>query len=229
MPLADSAADTFRSFEIRSGAMLDLSNDVFPSRLCGWTGSEELEPGGAHFGYVVRGTAELGCASGRFSLRAGMYFCATGELTLEGGEGIVVTRLGHDALFQIGGPVEQRGRLRYIDGCTDSLLVPPTIQGDPCLNLLHIPAGTQQTQHTHPSHRIGMIIRGSGHCITPQRAVPLAPGLVFHIREGGRHSFHTGEEDLLVLAYHPDSDFGPTHEHHPMINRTVLGDAGAAR
>ena len=25
-----------------------------------------------------------------------------------------------------------------------------------------------------------------------------------------------------VVAYHPDSDFGPTHEEHPMVNRTRI-------
>ena len=28
------------------------------------------------------------------------------------------------------------------------------------------------------------------------------------------------EELGAVLAYHPDSDCGPTHEDHPMLNRT---------
>ena len=32
----------------------------------------------------------------------------------------------------------------------------------------------------------------------------------------------TADEALLVIAYHPDSDFGPTHERHPMINRTIV-------
>jgi len=27
--------------------------------------------------------------------------------------------------FHLGGPVEETGRLRYIDGCTDSLLIRP--------------------------------------------------------------------------------------------------------
>jgi hypothetical protein len=28
-----------------------------------------------------------------------------------------------------------------------------------------------------------------------------------------------------VIAYHPDSDFGPTHENHPMVNRTIVTNA----
>jgi hypothetical protein len=26
-----------------------------------------------------------------------------------------------------------------------------------------------------------------------------------------------------VIAYHPDSDFGPENETHPMVNRTLVG------
>jgi hypothetical protein len=33
---------------------------------------------------------------------------------------------------------------------------------------------------------------------------------------------------LRVIAYHPDSDFGPTHEDHPMINRTMVGGVSAS-
>ena len=25
-----------------------------------------------------------------------------------------------------------------------------------------------------------------------------------------------------VIAYHPDSDWGPTHREHPMLNRTLV-------
>ena len=47
--------------------------------------------------------------------------------------------------FQVGGPIEAMGRLRYIDGCTDSLLIPPWRRGEACLNHLHIPPGVEQT------------------------------------------------------------------------------------
>jgi hypothetical protein len=26
-----------------------------------------------------------------------------------------------------------------------------------------------------------------------------------------------------VVPYHPDSDWGPSHEEHPMVNRTLVG------
>ena len=125
-------------------------------------------------------------------------------------------------LFQIGGPVEETGRLRYIDGCSDTLLIAPPMLGDPCLNLLHIPPGTHQTEHTHPSLRVGIVVDGAGVCRTPDGETPLTPGLVFAIRTDGRHSFHTEDTALRIVAWHPDSDFGPTHAQHPMLNRTLV-------
>ena len=94
--------------------------------------------------------------------------------------------------------------------------------GDPCLNHLHIPPHTNQTAHTHPSERVGVILRGSGECRTPGGTYPLGPGMGWRIPTGCLHSFHTGEESLDVIAWHPDSDFGPTDENHPMINRTII-------
>ena len=182
-----------------------------------------LQATGTHFGYVYQGAARLECASGSFAVAQGMYFAVPGALRIAQGEGLVITRLGYRGWFQLGGPVENQGRLRYIDGCTDSLLIPPLVLGDACLNLLHLPPQTRQTRHTHPSLRAGLIIRGQGHCVTPQQRIPLTPGQVFVIEAQEAHSFHTESSQLLVLAYHPDSDFGPTHERHPMINRTVIG------
>ena len=166
----------------------------------------------------------LECASGSFELRPGMYFAVPGAMSIAGGDsiGIVVTRIGYLGFFQLGGPIERTGRLRYIDGCTDSLLVAPVLKGDPCLNLLHIPPGIEQTAHTHPSHRIGLIVDGAGECVTPGGSAPLKPGSVFVIPSDARHHFVTAERSLLILAYHPDSDFGPTHDDHPMLNRTLV-------
>ena len=175
------------------------------------------------WGFIATGIAMLTTTSGTFTLQAGMYFSAGGGITLSGkGQGLLITQTGQDAFFHLGGPIEEKGRLRYIDGCTDSLLVPPVLRGDACLNFLHIPPHTFQSQHTHPSLRAGIIVSGSGECMTPEGSHPLYPGLAFVIPAGGQHSFKTGEEALRVIAFHPDSDFGPTHEEHPMINRTYL-------
>jgi hypothetical protein len=159
-----------------------------------------------------------------------MYFCIPGEGSVEGGgAGVVATRVGFRGLFSIGGPIESAGRLRYIDGCTDSLLVPPVVCGDPCLNALYFPPGIDQTEHTHPTSRVGMVASGSGECVTPDGVFGLAPGLVFVIPADARHRFRTADDRLVVVAYHPDSDVGPTHESHPMITRTIVDGVPASR
>lgn len=157
-----------------------------------------------------------------------MVFCVPGSCTVSGSRGIVVSRYGYRGFFQVGGPVENEGRLKYMDGCTDSLLVPPVMLGDPCLNLLYFPPGIVQTPHTHPSVRIGMVASGAGTCVTPAGDIPLLPGRAFVIHAEGVHSFTTRDEPMRVIAYHPDSDFGPTHEDHPMLNRTMVNGRSAA-
>jgi quercetin dioxygenase-like cupin family protein len=213
----------FTSYALAHGLLEDQSDDAFPTVLAAWVeNSLHRETTGTHFGFVWAGPASLRCASGSFTLRSGMYFAVPGELQIAQGKGILVTRLGHRGFFHLGGPIEEIGRLRYIDGCTDSLLIPPVLKGDPCLNLLHLPPGTRQTPHTHPSLRIGLVVRGAGTCVTPAERIALKPGRAFLLRASAVHCFHTEDEPLVVVAYHPDSDFGPTHEDHPMINRTQV-------
>lgn len=144
----------------------------------------------------------------------------------------------------VGGAIEREGRLRYIDGCTDSLLLPPIKMGDPCLNHLHFPSNIDQTQHTHPSHRIGIVAHGHGECITPFGNLPLTKGMIFVIKEWdgetydtgldgeqhpiGQHAFKTfSDTGMDVIAFHPDSDFGSTDDDHPMINRTIVDGVSA--
>lgn len=222
---------TFLPLRLTHGRLVETADADFPSRLSAWSDDAlELPDDGTHFGYVHEGAATLEAASGTFALRPGMYFAAPASCRVRGpGRGIVVTRPGYFGMFTLGGPIEPRGRLRYIDGCTDSLLIPPQMLGDPCLNALYFPAGTSQTEHTHPSARLGLVVRGSGLCRTPEENFPLSPGLAFLIRAEGRHSFSTAGEEMVVVAYHPDSDYGPTHEAHPMINRTVVRGVPASR
>jgi hypothetical protein len=219
----------FSSYALAHGPLADLRDGPLPTALSAWCGATLAAGGGAtHFGFVHAGAPTLRCASGAFTLSPGMYFAVPGELSVGPGAGVLIARPGYRGFFHLGGPVEDRGRLRYIDGCTDSLLIPPVLRGGPCLNLLHVPSHTDQAPHTHPSLPVGLVVRGTGACRTPQGRVPLAAGLAFVIRAGGLHSFHTADSDLLVLAYHPDSDFGPSHEDHPMLNRTVLPQAPTA-
>jgi hypothetical protein len=63
--------------------------------------------------------------------------------------------------------------------------------------------------------------------------IELKVGTTFVIPTDSWHSFRTfadkegKETTMTVIAYHPDSDFGPTHEDHPMINRTWVDGVSA--
>jgi quercetin dioxygenase-like cupin family protein len=206
------------------GQVFDFRSDRLPTVVSSWNDSTlKLDTEGSHFGFVGRGHATLSCVSGTFTLREGMYFAANSAATIEGnGHGFVASRIDERGVFQIGGPIEQTGRLRYIDGCSDSLLIAPPLRGDPCLNLLHIPPHTDQTAHTHPSLRVGMVVDGQALCRTPQGDVPMAAGQIFVIRAEGVHGFHTQASSARIVAWHPDSDFGPTDDDHPMLNKTLV-------
>lgn len=221
--------DDFVPLALETGLLLDLSGDAYPTIVQGFHDDTlSLSADATHYGMLTHGGAILHDREDRFRLRAGMFFVAVGrcEIAAPGGRGLVISRLGYRGLRQVGGPIEDKGRLRYIDGCTDTLLVCPPLLGEPCLNHLHIPPHTSQSAHTHPSERIGVILRGRGECRTGSgsstKAYPLAPGMGWRIPAGSLHSFFTADESLDVIAWHPDSDFGPTNQNHPMLNRTYL-------
>lgn len=184
---------------------------------------------------------EYGCISGQFSICADYEHKAIAiEVHHERAEYI---KTKFRAVDTFGGPIEAEGRLKYIDGCTDSLLIPPVKMGDPCLNHLHFPSNIEQTPHTHPTHRIGIVARGEGLCVTPFGNLPLTTGMIFVIKEWdgesydrgldgemyatGTHCFYTDSNSMDVIAFHPDSDFGPTDIDHPMINRTIVDGVSA--
>ena len=210
----------------------------------------------SYYGFVYKGNYGLVTKLDQtepYDLLQGMYYSISGThllidknctndckaivIEVEHNKGIY-PKNKYSAVFTMGGPIEEKGRLNYIDGCTDSLLIPPVKMGDPCFNHLHFPTSIVQTPHTHPSHRIGIVARGEGLCVTPFGNLRLEPGMIFVIKEWngedwdvgldgkqyevGNHKFNTGAESMDVIAFHPDSDFGPTDEVHPMINRTIV-------
>ena len=185
----------------------------------------ETTQAGACFGFIQRGVVRVRGNRTDWILHAGQFFSSPAGVALElqrDSVALVVQRCDYYGMNFAGGPVESLGRLRYIDGCSDTLLISPPLRGEPCLNLLHFPTNIDQTAHTHPSSRIGIVKRGGGRCVTPAGSVALVPGLFFHIPTNGVHKFQTDREDMDVIAYHPDSDFGPTHQEHPMVNRTLV-------
>lgn len=231
-----SPVHAFDSYYWRHGKIADLDRQ-FPSYLSAFEPGQHLYlcEQDTHFGYVHEGPAEILCNGQMRLLYPGDAFSVPGPASILGGKGIVISREEWLGFPYIIGPIERSGRLLYIDGCTDSLLIPPIRMGDPCLNLLYFPPGIDQTAHTHPSDRIGLILSGHGLCHAMNRRgeieqIDLLPGMIFCIHTDGFHKFSTpfGEE-LRVLAYHPESDFGPTDEAHPMINRTMVGGISASK
>lgn len=222
---------SFKGFGLDSTELLlDYSQNEFPVKIYSWNEEELIraEKTSSFYGIVFEGKTRLHSESGSFDITDGMYFAASDYISLSGGKGLLIEYANYRSYFNIGGPVEKAGRLKYIDGCTDSLLIPPVKLGGPCLNALFFPGSIFQTQHTHPSYRIGLVLRGSGACITPQENIFLKPGIAFMIHEDGLHSFKTEEgETLTVVAFHPDSDYGPEDENHPMINRTIIDGTSA--
>lgn len=224
----------FSGFKLTHGLIFDYIKNKYPTRLHGISNSQFLfyEHNSTYYVYISKGFGYLRYLDIEIPVIAGMYLCIPGdkESYLTGDiEGIAIERIGFNGVFQLGGPIEDKGRLKYIDGCTDSLLVPPVKLGDPCLNVLYFPSNIDQTEHTHPSMRVGMIASGSGTCVTPEGEISLTTGMVFIIHEDGLHKFRTGDqESMVVIAYHPDSDFGPEDEKHPMINRTIVDGISAS-
>ncbi len=137
----------------------------------------------------------------------------------------VAVRLGYKAQNQIGW-IEGKGRLTYIDGCSDSLLVYPARLGDSSLNLLYFPANINQSFHTHPSIRLGCVASGAGFSDAGDEGNvvenTLSEGVVFCLEEQERHRFRTSESPMTVIAFHPDGDWGPTDHNHTMLNRTYI-------
>lgn len=190
-----------------------------------------IPPGfnGTVFGYNLGiSTVSILTASFEYTIAPGMYFSINSPIRISENHHIwAVAADRYRALNTIGGPIEDVGRLLYIDGCTDSLLIPPVLKGNPCLNALFFPPGIQQTFHTHPSSRIGLVIAGEGLCDDSDSQYALRTGAAFFIPPNGLHRFQTSESSMHVLAFHPDSDFGPEHHCHPMINRTVIDGTSA--
>ena len=210
---------------ITHGLIKNDDGNMYPSRLyCHRGPSSTFSEEYSHvFGIVVSGTITLFKAGvGEFVLRAGMYFSSPGTTVLTGeGEAVIFERKGFRGLFQIGGPIERQGRLCYMDNCRATVLVSPPRLGDPVLNLLTFPPHVEQTRHIHPTLRMGAVLSGAGTCqygADQQKA--LVRGSVFYLPEATPHCFNSGHEPLVVIAYHPDSDVGPTDSQHPMLSRT---------
>lgn len=185
------------------------------------------------YGYVIYGSFSATLAENDVRLvDSEKYFCLTGRsgsLVLDFAPNThvaVFIRYGFKGQNQIGGPVEESGRLVYIDNCSDSLLVYPPRLGDPSLNHLHFPKKIDQSFHIHPSIRLGVVLSGSGISDVKTedgvQSIDLVPGVVFVLEERETHRFKTNNNIMNVIAFHPDGDWGPTDHNHTMLNRTYV-------
>ena len=220
--------------DLKAGLMADFSKTSHPSMVYGFD-NEPLIFGnvGTAYGYVAEGTANIKAGCRDYTIEAGNYFSflTDGVFAVQGEcKGFVVNRLHYEGFNTVGGPIEKQGRLKYIDGCSDSLLIGPPVKGDPCLNLLHFPKGIDQTMHTHPTIRAGLIHQGSGVCNTAEGPMELHEGRMFILYPDAEHAFSTLNTDGMTLTvYHPDTDTGPWHDDHPMLNRTIVEGVSASK
>lgn len=117
------------------------------------------------------------------------------------------------------------GNLSYMDGGTNTTAINPGRLGLPVINYVHFPKGMSQTLHTHPSHRIGLILTGHGQVeLDNDEFFDLAPGDVFFMQRNTLHNFLCNQgEDVTLFVFAPDSGTGPTDEVNPLKVRTYVG------
>jgi mannose-6-phosphate isomerase-like protein (cupin superfamily) len=222
-----------KTYSLHRDIVEDFSQNLAPTIFKVWQNNIiDLPNTGTHFGYVYQGCSHLFCQANAetYRLHPGMYFCLPSKGTIGGANssGFVVTHLDCQGMFNLGGPIEAQGRFAYIDGGTSSLLIPPIMLGDPCLNAMYFPPHIDQTLHTHPSDRIGIVVLGKGVLETPQTSVAVKPGTISLIPANQLHKFRTDETPLTMVIFHPDSDTGFTHRNHPMLQRTLVDGVSAA-
>lgn len=230
---------TLAFYSVQIPAIVTLGPEGYPGLVQTWQGGTvELSAPGTHVGFIYQGSPTLSRGRGEnsaqrsqsFELSEGMYFCLPGAGQLAGphGSAVIITCPTYRGMFSLGGPLESYGRLAYINGGTSSLLIPPVLMGDPCLNAMYFPAGVEQTMHTHPSDRLGLVVAGAGIVETPDSTNPIAPGNIFWISAHQLHCFCTQNSPLTIVVFHPDSEGGFTHRDNPMLQRTLVEGVSAA-
>jgi quercetin dioxygenase-like cupin family protein len=125
----------------------------------------------------------------------------------------------------------EMGNLSYMDGGTNTTAVNPGRLGDPVINYVHFPAGMKQTLHTHPSHRVGMVLQGRGGVqLDHGELFGLKQGDVFFMQRNALHNFMCPfDQDVVLFVFAPDSGTGPTDEVNPLKIRTYVGQQRYSR
>lgn len=214
---------------LKNAETIDRSDFFYPSAcqiLKNKTDLSQAYPKATIYG-VCLGPTKISINGSELKLQNEAYFslCTqnTKKLIVEPEVSVVLfIRYGYRGFDQVGLNCENSGRLSYIDGCTDSTLISPPRYGDPSLNLLCFPPKTVQSFHRHPTLRFGVILEGAGFADTEQNSIPLKPHDAFLVTENEAHRFRTKSKSMRLIAFHPDSDFGPKDSDHAMLNRTYV-------
>ena len=204
---------------------LDGRNTMYPSYGFSYYGEEkttDVPKYSTLYGYSFSGQIKVG--NKKYTLDSGQFFSIPifEDIITISRKLFCIFRLGYLGQRVLGWVDDNKGRLSYIDGCSDSMLVYPPRLGDPSLNYLHFPENTEQSFHTHPSIRIGCVIGGNGVAHTKTNTYDLVEGSSFLLNEKELHRFTTSNNHMEIIGFHPDGDWGPQDENHPMLNKTYI-------
>ena len=133
--------------------------------------------------------------------------------------------LNEDKVFHTLSGQGGQGNLSYMDGGTNSTAIEPARKGLPVVNYVHFPEGMNQTLHTHPSQRIGLVLTGTGSIeLNGGNFFPLHQGSAFWMDRNELHNFMCNSgDDVTLFVFAPDSGMGPTDEVNPLKARTYIG------
>jgi len=154
----------------------------------------------------------------------GLFVGALNETVTFKGDGYVVETPGFKTLTEKIATLDPtiHGDLSYINGCSNTNVINPPRNGDPCLNYLYFPKGVNQSFHTHPSLRVGFVLHGHGTAWIENDKYELNAGDVFVLDRMVNHRFSTEDSPMSLIAFHPDSEDGPRDEGNPMKTRTYI-------
>lgn len=197
---------------------------------------------GGVYGVVTQGSVLLAENQTFHTIKAGHFFTTKkgAKFQLEDPQTVIVTVQfeQYKGVFTLG-EIPSFGNLGYINGAYNRVLSGPQMKGLPCLNSLHIDVPIDQTAHTHPSTRVGVIMDGNIEARIYRneddklpRKLILAKGDVFVMKPDTIHSFHKtdaqGDNPMHLVAFHPDSETGPTHEVAPMMTNSLVKGVSAS-
>lgn len=115
--------------------------------------------------------------------------------------------------------------LPYINGCSSKQVFPPDRPGDPTLQMLSMPAFTEeQAHHIHATARVVLVVDGAGESVVGMKnrnaTESLYPGKVIILEKMCPHHFRTEDMGLKVIPLHVWSSIESIEKNHPMFNGT---------